>query len=73
VPPALALGDPAVPVQAPDSEQMEIFGYTMPKLDFGLELLYGQEQPKLELQGPTARSLEGDSDVTVLGKIKRRF
>ena len=72
-PPALALGNPAVPVEAPKPEEMDVFGYTMPKLDFGLELLYGQEQPRMELQGPPPPALEGDSDVTVFGKIKRRF
>jgi hypothetical protein len=41
------------------------------KLDFGLELLYGQEQQQLDLQqGPT---FDDNGDVTVLGKVKRRF
>jgi hypothetical protein len=72
-PPALALGNPAVPVEPAEPEEMKVFGYTKPKLDFGLELLYGQEQQQqLELQGrPPA--LEGDSDITVFGKIKRQF
>lgn len=72
-PPALALGNPAVPVEPVEPEEMEVFGYTMPKLDFGLELIYGQEaQRQLELQGPPP-TLEGDSDITVFGNIKRRF
>ncbi|MGH6734519.1 MAG: hypothetical protein ACRECX_00350 [Methyloceanibacter sp.] len=72
LPPALALGNPAVPIEAPEPDQMEVFGYSVPKLDFGLELLYGQEQPQLELQqGQT--TFDAESDVTVLGKIKRRF
>ena len=42
-----------------------------PSEDFGLELLYGQEQQQLDLQqGPT---FEDNGDVTVLGKVKRRF
>jgi len=32
----------------------------------------GGEQQQVKLQGPPP-TLEGDSDVTVLGKIKRRF
>jgi hypothetical protein len=51
------------------------------RLDFAPELLYGQEQQQVESSsrrraaadeaaGPPM--LEGDSDVTVLGKIKRR-
>jgi hypothetical protein len=49
-----------------------VFGYSiLPKLDFGLELLYGQEQQQLDLQqGPT---FDDNGDVTVLGKVKRRF
>jgi hypothetical protein len=71
-PPALAIGNPAIPAEAPEHDEMEVFGYAMPKLDFGLELLYGEEQ-QLELQGPPPPTLEGDSDISVLGKIKRRF
>lgn len=71
-PPALALGNPAIPAEAPEHDEMEVFGYAMPKLDFGLELLYGEEQ-RLELQGQPPPTLEGDSDISVLGKIKRRF
>ena len=49
-----------------------MFGYTLlPKLDFGLDVLYSQDHQQLELQGPSA--LEENGDVTVLGKVKRRF
>jgi hypothetical protein len=51
---------------------VNVFGYNLfPKLDFGLDVLYGQDQQQLELQGPT--TLEENGDVTVLGKVKRRF
>ena len=71
--PALQVGNPNV-LAAPsaDSKGVKVFGYSiLPKLDFGLELLYGQEQQQLDLQqGPT---FEDNGDVTVLGKVKRRF
>ena len=71
--PALQLGSPgaATNPQA-DRKGVNVFGYNLfPKLDFGLDVLYGQDQQQLELQGPT--TLEENGDVTVLGKVKRRF
>jgi hypothetical protein len=51
-----------------------MFGYTvMPKLNFGLELLYGDGQPQLELQQGGPSFEDENRDVTVLGKVKRRF
>ena len=41
----------------------------LPKLDIGLELLYGNNQ-EAEAQDPMANE---SGDVTVLGKVKRRF
>jgi hypothetical protein len=41
----------------------------MPKLDIGLEVLYG-DQPQQLQQGPIEDEAQ---DVTVLGKVKRRF
>lgn len=41
----------------------------LPKLDIGLELLYGNNQ-QAEAQDPMA---DESGDVTVLGKVKRRF
>jgi hypothetical protein len=71
---ALQLGTPATAeggAQA-DSQGLKLFGYTvLPKLDFGLDVLYGQDQEQLQLQGPT--TLEENGDVTVLGKVKRHF
>jgi hypothetical protein len=40
----------------------------LPKLDIGLELLYGNNQ-QAQAQDPIA----DESDVTVLGKVKRHF
>ena len=61
------------PDQKVDKGGLKVFGHTiLPKLDFGLELLYGDDQPQLELQqgGP---SFDDSQDVTVLGKVKRHF
>lgn len=72
-PPALALGTPSSAQPDPaESGGINVFGYTLlPKLDFGLELLYGQDQQVDLDQGLT--TFDADSDVTVFGKVKRRF
>ena len=41
------------------------------KFDFGLDVMYGQDQPQLDLSPPITEEESGD--VTVLGKVKRRF
>jgi len=52
---------------------LEIFGYAiMPELDFGLDLLYGQDQEQLQRERGLT-SFDVGNDVKVLGKIKRRF
>ncbi|MGD9502990.1 MAG: hypothetical protein AB7V40_10965 [Methyloceanibacter sp.] len=54
-----------------DSGGLSVFGYTvLPKFDFGLDVMYGQDQQQLDLQGPV---VEQDGDVTVLGRVKRHF
>ena len=73
---ALQLGTPGG-VAAPQQDRggLNLFGYTvLPKLNFGLDVLYGQDQQQLQL-GPTDTlgTLEENGDVTVLGKVKRRF
>lgn len=73
-PPTAQLGTPAAGVAqpAPAPSGAKVFGFgILPKLDFGLELLYGDKQQQdLQLQQGT---LPDDNDVTVLGKIKRHF
>jgi hypothetical protein len=72
-PAALQLGNPSG-VAAPQDEKggLKLFGYTvLPKLNFGLDVLYGEDQQQLDLQGPT--TLDENGDVSVLGKVKRRF
>jgi hypothetical protein len=74
LPPALNLGSPrsALDTKA-DSGGIEVFGYhLMPELDFGLEFLYGQD-PQLLEQQQNLNSFDAESDITVLGKVKRRF
>jgi hypothetical protein len=70
------LGSPAGAV-APNEKQggLNVFGYTvLPKLNFGLDVLYGQDQQQLQLGAPdTSSTLEENGDVSVLGKVKRRF
>jgi hypothetical protein len=70
----LQLGTPGTGQPAPKADQggLKVFGYTLlPKLDFGLDVLYGQDQQQLQLQAPS--TLEENGDVSVLGKVKRRF
>ena len=73
-PESLQLGTPggAAAASQANEDGLNVFGYqVLPNLSFGFDVLYGDEQQQLELQGPDA--LEDDDDVTVLGKIKRRF
>ena len=73
---AFQLGTPAG-IAAPKEKQggLNLFGYTvLPKLNFGLDVLYGQDQQRLQLGTPDSLgTLEENGDVSVLGKVKRRF
>jgi hypothetical protein len=75
--PPLQLGTPsgAQADQQADRKGLKLFGYTvLPKLDFGLDVLYGQDQQQLQLGGTdNSGTLEENGDVSVLGKVKRRF
>jgi hypothetical protein len=76
VAPALNLQGPATgPAQPAEKKSGKVFGFSaLPKLDFGLELLYGDKP--LALQQDTTLpegAIPDDSDVTVLGKVKRHF
>lgn len=74
---ALQLGTPSAPNAGPQAKDggLKLFGYTvLPKLNFGLDVLYGEDEQKLQLGGPDSLdTLEENGDVTVLGKVKRRF
>jgi hypothetical protein len=73
-PPAAQFATPAagIATQAAAPLGAKVLGFGIfHKLDFGLELLYGdKQQQELQLQ---QGALPDDSDVTVLGKIKRQF
>jgi len=80
--PALRMIDPTL-ASPSDSEGTAVtipgIGYigTLPKLDFGLELLYGKpEQPTFEFNDTPAagaKSETGDDDVIIRGTLKHRF
>jgi hypothetical protein len=62
----------AAPAAAQPAEKSgaKVFGFNiLPKMDFGLELLYSQP---MELQQATPLQ-EDNEDLTVLGKVKRHF
>ncbi len=71
--PSLALQTPqANPAEPAEKGGAGVFGFdVLPKLNFGLELLYSQ-QP-MELQDTGGTITDEESDVSVVGKIKRRF
>ena len=56
--------------QNPDTNGLGLMTLSiLPKLDIGLELLYGNNQ-QAQAQDPIA---DESGDITVLGKVKRRF
>ena len=74
----MKLGTPTDALQ-PEAESGGLFGFGLlpklnpfPKLNFGLDVLYGDKQEQLELQQQGSKADEG-GDVSVVGKIKRRF
>jgi hypothetical protein len=78
MPPAMKLGSPADALQ-PEPEHNGLFGFGLlpklnpfSKLNFGLDVLYGdkQEQPELQQQGSKA---DESGDVSAAGKAKRKF
>ena len=74
---ALQLGTPsAAAAPQADSGGLHLFGYTvLPKLNFGLDVLYGQDEQQFQLGGGSndLGTLDENGDVSVLGKVKRRF
>ena len=75
--------DPSMQLQTPstgptaaepaEKTRAKLFGFNLlPKLDFGLELLYSEPQSQsLELQQGTLP--DENEDLTVVGKVKRQF
>jgi len=72
--PTAQLGAPAAPgEQSKVPSGVKILGFgILPKLDFGLELLYGDTQQQ-RLQVEQGRLSDENDDVTVLGKFNRHF
>lgn len=78
MPPAMKLGTPVDALQ-PESEDKGLFGFGLlpklnpfQKLNFGLDVLYGDKEQQVELPQTGAKAEEG-GDVSVVGKVKRRF
>lgn len=74
-PPALQLKGPATgPAQPAPKSTTKTFGFSaLPKLDFGLELLYSDHPLALQAAPVPQGAIPDDGDVTVLGKVKRHF
>jgi hypothetical protein len=78
---ALQLGTPNAAPSAPGAGKadkeggLNLFGYTvLPKLNFGLDVLYGQDEQQMQLgEQDNLDTLDENGDVSVLGKVKRRF
>ncbi len=73
---ALQLGTPnAAPAAKAEGGGLNLFGYTvLHKLNFGLDVLYGQDEQQLQLGGSDdIDTLDENGNVSVIGKVKRRF
>ena len=71
--PAMQLQTPSTgpaAVQPAEKSGAKLFGFNLPKMDFGLELLYSQQPMELQQAAPLP---EDNEDLTVLGKVKRHF
>lgn len=72
--PAVQMQTPAAgpaSVQPPQKSEANMFGVNiLPKMDFGLELLYSQQPAELQQVTPLP---EDDEDLTVFGKVRRHF
>lgn len=74
--PAAALDEKPSTPKADKSKGLKLPGIgsiTMPKLDFGLDLMYGSSETNdTELQFTPIEPTD-ESDVRIMGKVKRRF
>lgn len=78
MPPAMKLGTPTDALQ-PEGEDKGLFGFGLlpklnpfQKLNFGLDVLYGDKEEHSELPQQGSKADES-GDVSVVGKVKRRF
>lgn len=73
------VGQEQAPAAKPAGTEVRIPGLgklgTLPKMDFGLELLYGAADPKAQLdQAPAGTPVPSeDQDLTIRGTVKHRF
>lgn len=73
-PPTAGLGTPATPggAVAEPSNSLELLTFgVLPKMDFGLDVLYGRPGQDLTLQ--QSQGIDDQNELGVLGKVKRRF
>jgi hypothetical protein len=72
--PAAGLAVPA-PATAAEGTEVSIPGFgklgVLPKMDFGLELLYGANEEKQ--QGPENTETPEDGDLAIKGTVKHKF
>jgi hypothetical protein len=71
----MQLGSPATATDKPDDRKgVTVFGYKLfPKLDFGLDLLYSDEQPHADAGQLEGSTPDETGDVGLLGKLRRRL
>ena len=72
----MQLGTPNAPIDSNGEREggINVFGYNLfPKLNFGLDVLYGEDkQPQAEAK-QSSSTIEESGDVGFFGRIKRRF
>lgn len=72
--PAAGVQDAAPAVKPETGTEIRIPGLgklgTLPKMDFGLELLYGAAEGKPSQQAP---DIDDNSDLTIRGSVKHKF
>lgn len=78
VSPNYSLDSQAKPKQQVEKEQrgLKIPGLgkvTIPRLNFGLDLMYGAPEESDTELGFSNDTNQGDDDLTIMGKVKRRF
>jgi hypothetical protein len=71
--PQAGVQDAALAAKADGGTEIRIPGLgklgTLPKMDFGLELLYGVAEDK----GPETPAVDDNSDLTIRGSVKHKF
>ncbi len=79
MPPAMKLGTPVDALQPEGEDNKGLFGFGLlpklnpfQKLNFGLDVLYGDNEQQSELPQASQKADES-GDLSVVGKVKRRF